>query len=77
MDVTLSWMSVKKGANGGRLEGEAGGWGCCSGFMPMEVSIVVRGAEEGWILLGLSGGSLLLGGDGDNNGGISDRRLLG
>lgn len=76
MDVVVSWMSVKKGAKGGRTEGEAGGLGC-SGFIPMEVSIVGRGAEEGWILLGLSGGSLLGGGKGGNNGGILDRRLLG
>lgn len=42
----MSWMSVKNGAKGGRTEDEAGGWGC-SWFMPMEVSIVGRGAEEG------------------------------
>jgi len=72
----VSWMSVKKGAKVGRMEGEAGGWGC-SEFMPMEVSIVGRGAEECWILLGLSGGSLLGGGKGDNNGGILDKWLLG
>lgn len=38
-------MSVKKGEKGGRMEGEAGGWGW-EGGMPIEVSMVGRGGRE-------------------------------
>jgi len=74
--VAVSWMRVKKGEKGGRVEGEAGGWGW-EGGMPWEVLMVGRGAERGRYVFVLSGGSLLGGGDGRNKGGILDVRLLG
>lgn len=74
----MSWMSVKKGLKGGRIVGEARGCGWSwSGGMAREVSMVGRGADRSRYVFGLSGGSLLGVGEGRNNGGILDGRLLG
>jgi hypothetical protein len=58
------------------MEGEAGGWGW-EGGMPIEVSMVGRGGERGRYVFDLSGGSLLGGEEGRNNGGILDEGCWG
>lgn len=68
----MSWIRVKKGLKGGRMEGEAGGWEWWSEFIAGEVSMVAGAADRGRYEVGLSGGSLLRGGEGRNNGGILD-----
>lgn len=61
MDVVVSVMRVKNGANGGRCVSEAEG---LVGPCPTEVSRVGRGGDKMDFRLFLSGGSLLGGGEG-------------